>query len=215
MDRFHRWCTMSPRAWTNRHSKPFARLWLVAASFCVAAMLSRCLAGPRFKRFVFRHRLFQEVAYERQGATLRATRHAAIAYRLEVLFSSDLTLIASGLARHFVQAQLWPQAIRFLRMAARTSMRRFALREAAGMLEQAIGLSRRLPASDQGEVELSLLDEQARIYLGAFRPPGPPLLMIVFPGLRTAWAASTSRPGPCLAWAMSSVGLIGMIVWQS
>lgn len=124
--------------------------------------------GEITQAYAFRHALFQEVACERQGAGRRAAGHAAIAGHLAILFSADLAPAASSIARHFLQARLWPQAIYFLRMASRTAMRRFAMREAAALLEQAIGLSRNLPESQRADVELGLLDELTRIYMGAF-----------------------------------------------
>jgi DNA-binding winged helix-turn-helix (wHTH) protein/tetratricopeptide (TPR) repeat protein len=124
--------------------------------------------GGWAQTYMFRHALFKEVAHDRQGAARQAARHAAIAGRLMRVFAADLTPVAPSLARHFLQARLWPQAIRFLRTSARTAMRRFATREAAGLLEQANGLSRHLPTPDGRETGLSVLDELSRLYMGAF-----------------------------------------------
>jgi tetratricopeptide (TPR) repeat protein len=118
--------------------------------------------------YTFRHALFQDAAYDRQGMAERAARHAAVAGRLETIFSADLARVASSLARHCIQARLWRKAIHFLSIASRTAMRRFAMREAAGLLEQAAELSRNLSDPERGAVELELLDELSRIYLGAF-----------------------------------------------
>jgi DNA-binding winged helix-turn-helix (wHTH) protein len=118
--------------------------------------------------YSFRHALFREAAYDRQSAAQRAAGHAAVAERLASLHASDPAPIASSLARHFTQARLWRQAIGALAMASKTAVRRFAIREAAVLLEQALELSRNLPEIDRRQLELDLLDELARIYLSAF-----------------------------------------------
>ncbi|WP_426425571.1 AAA family ATPase [Bradyrhizobium genosp. A] len=124
--------------------------------------------GGLVQTYSFRHALFQEVVYERQGSVRRAAQHAAVAFRLETLFSADLAPMAPSIARHYIQSWRWPQAIHFLRLASRTAMRRFAMREAAALLEQATELSRNLPAAECKGVELDLLDELTKVYLGAF-----------------------------------------------
>ncbi|MGX8014352.1 hypothetical protein ACVDG8_038080 (plasmid) [Mesorhizobium sp. ORM8.1] len=86
---------------------------------------------------------------------------------MEQIFE-DLAGIAPSLAQHYIHAALWPQAIRALQIAARTAKQRFAMREAAAVLQQGIEISRRLPGADQKLVELDLLDEQSRLYLGIF-----------------------------------------------
>jgi DNA-binding winged helix-turn-helix (wHTH) protein/tetratricopeptide (TPR) repeat protein len=122
--------------------------------------------GRSTQTYAFRHSLFQEVAYDRQGAMRRARGHAAVGACLANMFAAELPAIASSLARHFVQAGLWPEAISYLRIAARTAMQRFALREAAASLEQAIALSRHLPVDERGNADLGSLEELARIYVG-------------------------------------------------
>ncbi|MGX8014353.1 AAA family ATPase (plasmid) [Mesorhizobium sp. ORM8.1] len=124
--------------------------------------------GQLTQSYVFRHALFQEATYDRQGPIRRNSRHAAIAARLEGIFTDDLALAASNIARHFLQAQLWPRAIHYLRIAARTAMQRFAMREAGALLELAANLSRKLPPGERESVEIVLLDELTRVYLGAF-----------------------------------------------
>lgn len=126
--------------------------------------------GRPVQTYVFRHALFQEVAHDRQGAVQRTARHTAIATRLEAVYAEHQPAIASSLVRHYAQAALWPQAIGALRMVARTAMRRFAMREAAAVLQQGIDFSRRLREPDRQQVELDLLDEQSRIYLGTYDP---------------------------------------------
>jgi DNA-binding winged helix-turn-helix (wHTH) protein len=126
--------------------------------------------GGRVQTFGFRHALFQEVAYDRQGATRRARSHAAVAEHLATMFATDLSLMAPSLARHCLHAGLWRETIRYLRVTARTAMQRFALREAAALLEQAIALSRNLSTGERGETELGLLEELAGNYLGRSDP---------------------------------------------
>lgn len=126
--------------------------------------------GRRTQSYGFRHALFREVAYDRQGALRRAGAHAEVGRRLTDIHVADLPSVAPSLARHFEQAGYWPESIHFLRISARTTMQRFAHREAATLLEQAIAFSRNLPDGDRVPAELGALEELATIDLGVFDP---------------------------------------------
>ena len=126
--------------------------------------------GRVAQTYTFRHALFQEVAQDRQGVVRRTRSHGAVAARLASVFAADLAQIAAQLAHHYAEAGQWPQAIRYLRMTARTAMRRFAHREAASLLEQAVAVSRNLPIDERMEAQLVALEELAGIYMGTQDP---------------------------------------------
>lgn len=127
-------------------------------------------AGRRIQTYRFRHALFREVAYDRQGALRRSRGHGMVAAHMADVHAADLPAVAPSLAHHYEQAGSWSETIHFLRMSARTTMQRFAHREAATLLEQAITLSRNLPADTRMQAELGALEELATIDLGVFDP---------------------------------------------
>lgn len=115
--------------------------------------------GERVQTYVFRRVLFRDVAHDRQGCARRAGRHGAIASRLEHLFGNDLACAAAAIAGHWLQARRRPQAIRCLRMASRSAMRRFEMHKAVAFLEQATALCRNLPGPVRYETEKGVLEE--------------------------------------------------------
>jgi len=126
--------------------------------------------GRSVQTYRFRHALYQEAAYDRQGPLARSRAHAAVANHIKLVYEEDLPSVASALARHYAIARQWPEAIAFLRMAARRNMQRFAHREAVAMLETAIHLCRHLPGNVSNPALLGALEELATIHLGVFDP---------------------------------------------
>ena len=123
--------------------------------------------GQRVQSYVFRHMIYREVVYERQTASWRAAAHLAIGRHMEQLCSADFGAMASSLARHFIAAQQWAGAITYLRLTARNALKRFSTRDAAAMIEQALGFTVNLPAAERIDAEVELLEDLARIYAGS------------------------------------------------
>ena len=63
---------------------------------------------------------------------------AAVAAEIESVYQNDLAPAANALARHFMEAQNWVAAVKYLRLAARVALGRFSPREAAAALEQGL-----------------------------------------------------------------------------
>jgi hypothetical protein len=76
-----------------------------------------------------------------------------------------LSDVAPDLADHFEKSADWPRAIRYLRLAADRAGRRYAHREATGLLQQALGLASRLPDSDRASTETEISETLATIYV--------------------------------------------------
>jgi class 3 adenylate cyclase/tetratricopeptide (TPR) repeat protein len=119
----------------------------------------------------FKHALTQSVAY---GSLLREQRralHARLVPALEALHAGRLPEHADLLARHALGAELWPQALHHLRLAAEQAAARSAYVEAAALLQQALAVLPRLadgPASAATAIDLRLALRQALLPLGRF-----------------------------------------------
>jgi DNA-binding winged helix-turn-helix (wHTH) protein len=131
--------------------------------------------GRKVQGYAFRHMLFRDVAYDRQSATVRAAAHAAVAARVEQIHRYDLAPVAITLARHFLEAQDWVSAVRYLRLAARVALGRFSPREAAAALEQALVAAQNYPPTARAEIEVEIKEELAPIYGGSLDPRAPQL----------------------------------------
>jgi tetratricopeptide (TPR) repeat protein len=113
--------------------------------------------------------------YRRQAPAHRATLHRHLGERLVTLYgqSSEVGAPAEGrsiaqeLAHHFEQGGDWPQAVKYLRLAAQVAARRNAHREATANLEHALELATKLPESVRPAVETEILDKLAGMYHGS------------------------------------------------
>jgi DNA-binding winged helix-turn-helix (wHTH) protein len=145
--------------------------------------------GRRVQGYAFRHVILRDVAYERQSASRRAAAHAAVAAEMENVYRRDPAPVASTLARHFLEAQDWISAVKYLRLAARVALRRFSRREAVTALEQALAGAAHLPADQRLGAEVEIKEELATILAGALDPRAPALCDQV-----VAEAAAAGRP---------------------
>ena len=131
--------------------------------------------GRKVQGYAFRHMLFRDVAYDRQSATVRAGAHAAVAAQVEQIHRHDLAPVASTLARHFLEAQDWVSAVKYLRLAARVALGRFSPREAAAALEQALVAAQNYPPTARAEIVVEIKEELAPVYGGSLDPRAPQL----------------------------------------
>jgi hypothetical protein len=145
--------------------------------------------GRRVQGYAFRHMILRDVAYERQSASQLAAAHAAVAAQIEKIYRHDLAPVASILARHFLDAQDWVSAVKYLRLAARVALRRFSRREAEAALEQALAVTAHLPADQRLGTEVEIKEELATIYASTLDSRAPALCDQV-----VAEAAKAGRP---------------------
>ena len=145
--------------------------------------------GRRVQGYAFRHEILRDVAYERQSASQLAAAHAAVATEIENIYRHDLAPVASTLVRHFLDAQDWGSAAKYLRLAARVALRRFSRREAAAAFEQALAVTAHLPADQRLGTEVEIKEELATIYASTLDSRAPALCDQVI-----AEAAKAGRP---------------------
>ena len=137
--------------------KPDAELQLALDRLVAAGLLFR-QGVPPHATYLFKHALVQDAAY---GTLLRETRrmmHARIAEALQKHFSEIAESQPELLGRHFSEAGLTQQAIRYLQMAGERAVKRSANVEAITHLEKAKELLEALPdRAAHASQELQLL----------------------------------------------------------
>ena len=123
--------------------------------------------------YTFKHALTHDVAYAGLLQERRHELHARIVQAIETLYPARVDENAERLAHHAVQAQLWEPALRYLRQAARKASSRWAFREAARYLEQALEVAQlrlsRQPDSTTQEIDIRLDLRNAIIPSANFR----------------------------------------------
>jgi hypothetical protein len=109
--------------------------------------------------YAFKHTLTHDVSY---GSLLRDHRralHANVVNALEQLYGDRTDQHLKVLAHHAVQGEVWDRAYRYSRAAATQAIRRAAVLEGRGLLEQALAAVAHLPQTaerDDQELETSL-----------------------------------------------------------
>ena len=131
--------------------------------------------GRKVQGYAFRHMLLRDVAYTRQSATMRAAAHAAIAARIEQIHQEDPAPVAGALARHFMEAQNWTSAVKYLRIATRVALERFSPREAATALEKALAAVRNDAQNARADIEVEIKADLALIYTASLDLRAPAL----------------------------------------
>jgi DNA-binding winged helix-turn-helix (wHTH) protein/tetratricopeptide (TPR) repeat protein len=139
-----------------------------ASQIVRTAGVQRFGSGATLPLYEFVHVLYREVLYEHQPSGRRAARHQLIGNQLESLYQGRLEEVAAELAVHFEHASDWNRAVAYLRIAAETSERRYAHREAIALLSRALELASRIPADQRRDSELQTLERLATIYVASF-----------------------------------------------
>lgn len=123
-------------------------------------------AGTGEGTYSFRHALYRQALYDRQGPLRRAQGHRRIGDRLEASCPApDRSAIAAELVRHFSAAGDWAHVLPYLRLSLQTAKRRFANREAMAILDQASVVVQRLPEEARAAEELTLLEARAGVLM--------------------------------------------------
>jgi class 3 adenylate cyclase/tetratricopeptide (TPR) repeat protein len=103
--------------------------------------------------YSFRHALTHDVVYSTLLKEQRRSLHARIVDALEALYPDRRTEHVERLAHHALGAELWFEAVAYLREAAGKAGARSANREAVTFLEQALGALGHLPESRETFVQ--------------------------------------------------------------
>jgi DNA-binding NtrC family response regulator/tetratricopeptide (TPR) repeat protein len=104
--------------------------------------------------YAFKHALTHDVAYASIPAPERCALHHRIARALETLHGDRVAEIAGALARHYVAARDWEQALVHLVRAAETAARAFATHDALALYDEALEAAARLPGSEARAVAI-------------------------------------------------------------
>jgi class 3 adenylate cyclase/tetratricopeptide (TPR) repeat protein len=100
---------------------------------------------PPRARYVFKHALIQEAAYQSLLRRTRQQYHLQIAHVLETQFPETAETQPEFLARHYTEAGLYEQALAYWQRAGDRALGRSAYREAVGIFEQALSALSHLP----------------------------------------------------------------------
>jgi len=120
--------------------------------------------------YSFKHSLTHEVTYRGSLHERRRALHARIVNAIETLHRDRLGEHVERLAYHAVQGELWPTAAAYLGQAGDKAIQRFAYRNAAASLEQAIAILATLPETRemlQQAIDLRLSLRRPMVLLAA------------------------------------------------
>jgi DNA-binding winged helix-turn-helix (wHTH) protein/predicted ATPase len=165
---------------------------------------------PPHVRYIFKHALVQETAYQSLPASQRQLLHRHAAELLEQQLAKAVETPPELVAHHYTEAGLIAQALPYWLQAGQRATQRSANREAIGHLQKGIALVQTLPDSpERARQELQLqialgtptmmtkgyaAQEAADVFLRVHelyqRVGDPPLL---FPALWGLWAFYTVR----------------------
>jgi len=110
--------------------------------------------------YVFKHALTQEVAYNSLLIKRRREIHQRIGKAIEEIYADRLDEFYEMLAHHYLLAESWEKALRYLKLSAQKASLSFSLRESLGYYKQALSVLCQLPATEQNKkssVEIRLL----------------------------------------------------------
>ena len=118
---------------------------------------SGVLGGNQSAHYEFRHSLYREALYRRVPPAQRSRLHRLLAEKAQELSGPDATLeLASELALHFEQGRDFERAARYLILSAENAARRYAHRDAAAILEHALGLLSGIAADPARDLEIEI-----------------------------------------------------------
>jgi hypothetical protein len=129
----------------------------------ISAGISEWPDGTVAGRYAFKHAVFQETVYERLGPAQRVRLHRTLGERLEEAYRVRTAEVAVVLALHFEKGRAFAKAAHYLSEAAADAAKRFGNYEAAGYLTRALSLLSYLPAAEQPDVRIRLLQQRGRL----------------------------------------------------
>lgn len=118
---------------------------------------SERVGGEPISEFRFRHIMIQRYLSQQLGHGELAHLHQSTAVALERIFGEQKNQVAHRLARHFTEAKLPAEAVRYLAEAGRQALRVSANQEAIKLLDRALDLLSG-PRSQQSAVEEQVSD---------------------------------------------------------
>jgi len=120
------------------------------------------------RTYAFRHTMYRQTFYERQGALRTAHSHLRIAEELEARSApEEHGSVAAELAQHFAAAKQWSRALGYLRIAIQTAKKRLAYNDALAILDRAMMLAANLPHEARAAAEAEFLEGRASVFTAA------------------------------------------------
>ncbi len=136
----------------------------------VALDLVHAQAAGSAVDYQFKHIITQEVTYGLLAFAQRRQLHRAAAGWFERAHAADLSAAYPLLAHHWTRAGDAPNAFRFLHLAGEQAFRRYANREAAAFLDEALALQVEAPPATRAACERLL--GFSRLWLGHVEQSG-------------------------------------------
>ncbi|RFU48558.1 AAA family ATPase [Paraburkholderia sp. DHOC27] len=123
------------------------------------------------RTYGFRHTMYRQTFYERQGMLRTAQSHLRIAQALEARHTPEARgSLAAELAQHYAAAKQWTHALTYLRMAIQTAKKRLAYNDALAIFDRAMMLAANLPNEARAAAETEFLEGRASIFAAAHDP---------------------------------------------
>ena len=125
---------------------------------------------PPEATYSFKHALVQDAAYESLLRSRRRALHAEFGRALESEVGSTVELELDVIAEHFAKGAVWPKAIEFYRRAAEGARRRYAIKEALALYDQALVAGGHLDARATADIFMSIHQARSELYfaIGSF-----------------------------------------------
>lgn len=117
------------------------------------------------QRYSFVHAYFQNHLYAKLGAGERRLLHREVGAALELLHGAGCEEIAVELAHHFGQAEVWPKAFRYLRLAGDRARHVHASQEALEFYSRALALRQCMTPAPQPAALLPVFEGRAKTYM--------------------------------------------------
>jgi oligopeptide transport system substrate-binding protein len=108
-----------------------------------------CVGSRRLVRFRFVHALVQQYLYRQLGAAERVTLHREVAETLEMLYKEDIAIITVPLARHYREAGIKEEAVKYLLQAGDQARGLYAHQAAVDHYQQALAFLKEMGATEQ------------------------------------------------------------------
>ena len=119
--------------------------------------------------YLFKHALTHDVTYATLLDDRRRALHRLVAQAIEEVYADRLVEHHESLARHWLLAEEWDKALRYLELSGDAAMASFANQEAAAFFEQAIAVAERLGSPSKAA---SLAGRLGDVFMGTGDLPG-------------------------------------------
>jgi len=117
-------------------------------------------APPLVDTYFFRHALIRDVAYDALLFARRRELHRRVAQVITQIGDSQSDELLALLARHYLLAESWPEALDYHLRAGRSAQRRYANREAITLFSQALRIIDSGVITDPGHRDATEIHER-------------------------------------------------------